>query len=226
MVNSVFDFEKEINIKKQKLQEIILLALSFCIVPITNIVISVSGEERAVYNSLSRLAWVEHLFPLVILFGLVNFTTYIYGMYQVLQTGQYKTGWKKFMYVLSGLGVATITAGLSVPAYYRPDDPYYVMLRTIHMIMCIIGIVFFYLAIILLAATTYKRNKRQFIIEMAIIVIMAISAAYAVLEINDTDSYCTTSSIAQIYIFSLYNIVLSLFMIFNTTFKVEAKIEE
>ncbi len=220
-MKNIFDPNANTEIKKQRLQEIILLVVSFVIVPIISMIVITSGSDRAIYTSISRLAWVDNLFPLILFWGLINMGNFIYALVLTVKAGGYTMPWKKFFIIFAAVGALLMTVGVSIPAYYDPSNARLVALRTAHTVISTTGFSLFYVLMVIMAITILKRNKRQGWLSIAIVAFMIAGGAFAIVEANDAASYCTTSAVSQIFFFGLYNTYMAIQYFFMTTFKPE-----
>lgn len=218
-MRQIFDYSKEVKIKNQNTQYIILAILSFVIVPIINVGVTFAGGERPISTSLSRIAWPQGLFPLALFAGGLNFGLFLYGLYHILESGRYAKWFKKLLYAIAGFGVLIITVGLSIPAYYEPDDAHLTALRTAHTSLCAPGFFMPFFVLIFVAVTSYKRNLMQGLTETGILAFMLIICVYAITQANDKDSYCVTSAVSQILMLSSYSAAATIFTFLNNMIK-------
>ena len=205
-------------IKNQKVQELILFIYSFIVVPIISILVINSGEQSALYNSLSRLAWPENLLWLVLIWGLIDFTCFFYALKMTLDSACYTKKWQNLFYGLTIVSCLLLIIGISIPAYNEPD-PFVQTLRSIHTGFATVGIAGFLFVLIIMTITIYKRNERQFYLSLGIVCFIIISGVFALVKVSDPSSYCHVSAPAQIYIFSMYNIAMTINYFTNTLIK-------
>lgn len=213
--------EKKQAANRTMLMEVALLLTTFVLVPIISIVIVTSGEQRAIYNSISRLAWPEGKLALVFLWGIINMGNYAFALKLALDAGGYTKKWKRMFAVMTALCALFISVGICFPAYPE-QEPKLIMLRTVHSALCIIGLAGFFITIIVLTATLYKRNKRQFALSLSMLLFIFIGGIFSILEVNDSTSYCLTSSVAQIFMFGMFNAMLTIEYFLMTVFPNEA----
>jgi len=202
-------FTEPIAIKNQRVKEIVLFVCAFVIVPIFSILVISSGEQTALYNSLSRLAWPENLLWLVLLWGAVEFACFFYATKMAVDVAGYTKKWKMLFYGVTALSCILLIIGISIPAYNDPD-PNVQMLRSIHTGFCTVGIFGFLVTLIIMTITLFKRNLRQFYLSLGVLCFLVISGVFALVEISDPSSYCHVSAPAQIYIFSMYNVAMTI----------------
>ena len=197
------------NIKNQKVKELVLIIYSFIIVPIVSIIVISSGKESALYNSLSRIAWPENLLWLVLLWGAIEFGCFYFALNMTLERAQYVKKWQYVFYIMTTISCVLLIVGISIPAYNEPDL-YVQMLRSIHTGFATVGIAGFLFVLITITITLFKRNLRQFYISLGMVCFIIISGVFALVEVSDPSRYCHVSAPAQIYIFSMYNIAMTL----------------
>lgn len=202
-------FVEATSIKNQKTKEIILFACSFVIVPIVSILVICSGKESALYNSLSRIAWPENLLWLVLLWGAIDFGCFFFATKMTVDSAEYTKKWKNIFYAMTAVSCVLLIVGISIPAYNEPDS-YIQMLRSVHTGFATVGMVGFLFVLITMTITLYKRNIRQFYLSLGLLCFLIISGVFALVKVSDPSSYCHVSAPAQIYIFSMYNIAMTI----------------
>lgn len=202
----IFDLDTNNTIKKQNVHEVILPLITFILVPLISIITTFAGADRPIYTSYSRIAWVDGYFPLILFVGGINMFAFLYGLILVLKIGGYSKNWKKLFISISSIAILFLTVGLSIPAYYEPDDKYLTMLRSMHTGFATPGFFGYLIVLIIFTITLFFRNTAQAWLNVFALCFMCMAAAYAIFEVNDEESYCVTSSIAQIFVFSLYNV--------------------
>ncbi len=209
-------------IENQKIKELALLLYSFVLVPIISILVISSGEASALYNSLSRIAWPENLLWLVLLWGAIDFGCFFFALKMTLDSAQYSKKWQILFYAMTIASCVLLIVGISIPAYNEPD-PYVQMLRSIHTGFATVGIAGFLFVLIGMVITLYKRNLRQFYLSLAMVCFLIVSGVFALVCVSDPSSYCHVSAPAQIYIFSMYNIIMTINYFTMTLFKREER---
>ena len=110
---------------------------------------------------------------------------------------------------MTTISCVLLIVGISIPAYNEPDL-YVQTLRSIHTGFATVGIAGFLFVLITITITLFKRNLRQFYISLGMVCFIIISGVFALVEVSDPSSYCHVSAPAQIYIFSMYNIAMTL----------------
>ena len=196
-------------IKNQKVKEIVLFVYAFIVVPIFSIIVISSGKQSALYNSLSRLAWPENLLWLVLLWGAVDFACFFYATKMAVDASGYTKKWQAVFFSVTAVSCLLLIIGISIPAYNEPD-PNVQMLRSIHTGFCAVGIFGFLVTLIIMTITLYKRNMRQFYLSLGVLCFILISGIFALVKISDPSSYCHVSAPAQIYVFSMYNVAMTI----------------
>ena len=192
-------------IKNQKTHEIIASALVFFAIPIVNCFIITSGEQSALYNSLSRLAWPEGLLWLIYIWGVLNVGCFVYSTQLVLKAGGYSRKWQLIVITMEVVAAILITVGVSLPSYVDRDGVY-LALRTIHTLISSLGFFGFYLILVVMTITFFKRNKRQAILSAFMNAFILIVGIFGLVEVSDPNSYCHVSSPAQVLLFDLFNV--------------------
>jgi len=205
-MKQIFDLNLDCSLKKEKLHNFLLPLLSFILIPLISILTTFAGADRPVFTSYSRIAWVDGYFPLILFVGALNMFTFLYGLILVLKIGGYTKNWKKLLITISSFAILLLTTGLSIPAYYEPNDEYLTMLRSMHTGFATPGFFGYLFVLIIFTITLFFRNSTQAWINVFGLCFMCMAAAYAIFEVNDENSYCVTSSISQIFVFALYNI--------------------
>ncbi len=208
-LNGIFDSSADTSIKKENLQEKIMLILTFIIVPIASILVTVAASDRPVSTSMSRIAWVDKQFFLVLLWGALNMGNYIYSMVLVVKKGGYSKGWKKFFIISAAVAAAVMTIGLSIPAYYSETDIKLQQMRTAHVVISGAGFFYYVAEAYILALTLIKRNKDQFFISVGMMSFTVIGGIYSLVYVNDPTGYCFCSTISQLFLFGMSNFFLA-----------------
>lgn len=206
---TIFDENADKTIKKQKLQETIMLLLTFVVVPIASILITLAASDRPVSTSMSRIAWVDKQFFLVLLWGFLNMANYIYSMILVVKIGGYSKGWKKFFIISASVAAAVMTIGLSIPAYYSETDLKLQQMRTAHVVISGAGFFYYVAEVCFLALTLFKRNRDQFLLSVGMASFIIIGGIYSLVFVNDPTGYCFCSTITQLFLFGTSNFFLA-----------------
>lgn len=192
-------------IKAQKVQEIVASALAFLLVPIANCLIITAGKQSALYNSLSRLAWPEGLLWLIYIWGALNIGSFVYSTRLALKAGGYTKRWRRVIVTTEIVMATLLTVGISIPAYVDRGEAY-LTLRTIHTSISAVGFFGFYLVLVLMTITFFKRNERQATISAFVNAFILIVGVFGLVKVSDPASYCHVSAPAQILIFDLFNV--------------------
>lgn len=198
--------------KHQKAHEISLILSVFVLVPILSVVIATRGDMRAVNKSLSWLAYRENNLALVYFWGIANITAFFYALRLTVDAGCYTKRWRKFLFSLAIISCVILTIGISVPYLDgERDEVYkYFVMRKIHNTMSTIGLVMFFITLIAVLLSTYFRNKRQFALSMGMLGFIFISSITAITQANVVPGPCFVSSVAQIYMFSVFSVALAI----------------
>lgn len=198
--------------RHQKAHEIALIINVFVIVPIISIVIATRGDVRAVNKSLSWLAYREDYLALVYIWGLINMTAFFYALRLVVDVGCYSKKCRGLLFALAITSCVILTVGVSVPYLEGEGEEVYkyFVMRKIHNSLSTLGLVLFFITVVCVLLSTYFRNKRQFALSMGMLCFILISSICAITQANAVPGPCFVSSIAQIYMFSLFCIALAI----------------
>lgn len=218
----IFDLNNELPLsisKHQKLYEIMLMIYSCIIMPALSAIVATRGEDRAIYKSLSYLAYTEGHMALIYLWGLCFFIGYFFALTLILYSGGYTKKWKIVFYSLAAISTLVIVTGLSVPWLHVEGElaPKYDSLRQIHNNLSALGFILVVATTILLFLSTFFRNYRQGLISLGIVGYLFITSFVAIKEANIVPGPCPVSAIAQIYIFSTILFVMFLQYAFMRT---------
>lgn len=196
----------------KKIYEIILLVAVFIIVPAISIVIATRGEMRAVNKSLSWLAYRENGLAIVILWGIMNIAVFFYALRLTLDAGKYSKNARIFFFALAIASSIILTIGIFIPYLDGEGDEVhkYDVLRKVHNTLSTIGLVLFFVTTIMVLCSTYLRNKRQFALSVGLLLFILISSIGAITQANIVPGRCFVSSLAQIYMFNMFSIALTL----------------
>lgn len=216
---NIFDLNNELPLsisKHQKLYEIMLMIYSCIIMPALSAIVATRGEDRAIYKSLSYLAYTEGHMALIYLWGLCFFVGYFFALTLILYLGGYTKKWKMVFYSLAAISTVVLVTGLSVPWLHVEGElaPKYDRLRVIHNNLSTLGFVLVVVTTILLFLSTLFRNLRQGMISLGVAGYLFITSFVAIKEANIVPGPCPVSAIAQIYIFSTILFVMFLQYVF------------
>ena len=206
---NIFDKNADTAVKNQSLQEKIMLVLTFIVVPVASILITLVASDRPVSTSMSRIAWVDKKFVFVLLWGLLNMGNYIYSMVLTVKKGGYSKGWKKFFIVSASVAAAIMTIGLSIPAYYSETDVKLQQMRTAHVIISGAGFFYYVAEVFFVALTLLWRNKNQFFLSIGMACFIAIGGIFSLIYVNDPTGYCFCSTATQLFLFGASNFFLA-----------------
>lgn len=216
---NIFDLNNELPLsisKHQKLYEIMLMIYSCIIMPSLSAIVATRGEDRAIYKSLSYLAYTEGHMALIYLWGLCFFVGYFFALTLILYSGGYTKKWKMVFYSLATISTVVLVTGLSVPWLHVEGElaPKYDRLRVIHNNLSTLGFILVVVTTILLFLSTLFRNLSQGMISLGVAGYLFITSFVAIKEANIVPGPCPVSAIAQIYIFSTILFVMFLQYVF------------
>ena len=216
---NLFDLNNELPLsisKHQKLYEIMLMIYSCIIMPALSAIVATRGEDRAIYKSLSYLAYTEGHMALIYLWGLCFFVGYFFALTLILYSGGYTKKWKIVFYSLAAISTVVLVTGLSVPWLHVEGElaPKYDRLRVIHNNLSTLGFILVVVTTILLFLSTLFRNLSQGMISLGVAGYLFITSFVAIKEANIVPGPCPVSAIAQIYIFSTILFVMFLQYVF------------
>ena len=225
-MNKVVIFQEPEVIKNRKIHNIVLGLLVFIITPIFNILVISSGEQSALYNSLSRLAWPEKLLWLIYIWGLVNSATFIYSSILVSKAAGYTKTWKRLFVIIALCSLLLMTVGISIPSYADRGE-YYEKLRTIHTAISCVGFFGHYIVILIMIGTLWTKYKKQALVLSVLAGFTLIFGVFSLTSVYDPTSYCTISAPAQILIFCLFHVDVGItYYLFSMDNKPTQKVEE
>ena len=196
-------FEAPTPIAHSKMHEYICTAITFVALPIVNCLIICAGKQSALYNSISRLAWPEGLLWLVYIWGILNIACFAYATHLALFAGGYTKRWRKIILTLEIVAAFLMTAGVSIPSYPYEEFKYLAM-RTFHTAISSVGFFGFFIVLLVLSITMFKRNKRQAILSLAFNAFILIVGLFFLIKVTDPTSYCHVSAPSQMLIFDLF----------------------
>ena len=202
-------FQQPVPLRNGKTHEIVSGVLVFVILPIFSCLITLVGEESALYNSLSRLAWPEGYLWLIYLWGILNIGCFAYVLELLVRAGGYTTRYHKLFVAMEIAAALVMTAGVSIPAYHDRGQ-YYLTLQTIHTAISAVGFVGFYLVLLAITGTLFFRWPRQAMVSALGNAFILIVGIYGIFTVTDPNSYCHISSIMQVLLFDLFNVSLLL----------------
>lgn len=188
--------------KLLKIKEVLVLLFTLVIGPIVSILVCTSTGERPIYTSLSRIAWPGGKLALAYFVATIALLCFFAAVKLALYGNGFSILTNRIFTILTILVALFIIVGLSIPAYYEVNDELN-KLRTIHCIICAIGIGLMILTMFTLMILCGLRNKEQLIISIFMICASIIAGVFAFLECNDKDSYCQTSAVTEIFLFAL-----------------------
>lgn len=192
--------------------EIVLIALVFVIVPIISVVIATRGDMRAVEKSLSWLGYREDYLALVYFWGLLNIVAFVYALKMLVDAGKYTSSARRIIYALTAISCLILLIGVSVPYLDGTGDEVakFNLMRKIHNAFSTVGLVMFFVVVIGISISTLARNKRQFAISMGMLAFVLITSILLITQANVVGSRCQVTAIAQVYMFSAFEVVLGI----------------
>ena len=184
---NIFDLNNELPLsisKHQKLYELMLMIYSCIIMPALSAIVATRGEDRAIYKSLSHLAYTEGHMALIYLWGLCFFIGYFFALTLILYLGGYTKKWKMVFYSLAAISTVVLVTGLSVPWLHVEGElaPKYDRLRVIHNNLSALGFILVIATTIILFLSTLFRNYRQGLISLGIVGYLFITSFVAIKE--------------------------------------------
>ena len=195
--------------KHRKVHEIVMLLLTFVLMPIVSILIvtltASSVGLRVVETTVSMLAWFNGKLPEIYVWGALNLALYVYLLKLNLDAQQYSKFMKILFYVATGLAMAILLVGLSLPFTEEPS-----ITHSLHNTFAIIGFSMTAGILIVFCATSFWRNFKQGIIINAMICFFVISGVFAIPQVNAPESKSFVTAAAQMYIFSMMHVIMAL----------------
>ena len=196
-------------IKRESLLSFLLALFMFVITPAVSLFVITRGEQTALYNSMSRLAWAENLLAPIYICGALNLLTFIFAEYLALKKIGFAKLLKIVFVVLTTLIVLTNIVGLGIPCRFT-DEPRDVFLRTIHIKVSTAGFISIYVIIILFTITVWFCDRKIALFGTLADIFTAICGTFALLQVNDPTSFVVVSAPAQICLFTLYSISMAM----------------
>lgn len=195
--------------KHEKVHEIVMLLLTFVVMPIVSILIvtltASSVGLRVVETTVSMLAWFNGKLPEVYVWGTLNLALYVYLLKLNLDAEQYSKAMKVLFFVATGLAITILLVGLSLPFTKEPS-----IFHSLHNTFAIVGFAFVAGILVVLCLTTFFRNVKQGLIINALICFFIITGVFSIPQINSptSDSFITAG--AQMYVFAMMHVILAL----------------
>lgn len=225
-MNKIIIFQEPEEIKNRKIHNIIVGLLVFIFTPIINILVISAGEQSALYNSLSRLAWPEKLLWLIYIWGIINSGTFIYSTILASKAAGYTKKWTRLFIIIALCSLLLMTVGISIPSYADRGE-YYQMLRTIHTSISSVGFFGHYIVILIMIGTLWTKYKKQALVLSLLAGFTLIFGVFSLTSVYDPTSYCTISAPAQILIFCLFHVDVAItYYLFSMDNKPTQKTEE
>ncbi len=208
----LFDYSKPLPKyleKHGKLHGILMMLLTFVVVPIVSILIVTltagSVGLRVVQTTVSMLAWFNGKLAEVYIWGLINMALYAYLLVLNLDSQRYAKPAKIAFYVLFGLSAVILLTGLSL----RFTEEH-TLSHILHNDLAITG---FVLAVVLLIAfiiTQFWRNLTQAVIMTAFLCFFVITGVFSIPQVNSPDADAIITAASQMYIFAMMHVLFAL----------------
>ena len=202
-------FERRKPIRKEKLLTILLAAFLFVITPGVSLLIITRGEQSALYNSLSRLAWAESLFVPLLLCVLLNMFTFAFAEILALKKVGFTKPIRIVFLILTALVFVTRIVGLSIPCRFT-NDPHDVALRNAHITVSMASFISIFAVVLLITAAVWFFDRRLALFATLADLFTIICGLFALYQLRDPTSFVVTSAPAQVCLFTLYNISMSM----------------
>lgn len=202
----------------RKLHNILVPLLTFVVCPIISILLIATNGANLVTTSISKLGWQygggvfdgtlnNRLLPLVFAWGVVNLALITYTLKLTLDGGRYSKASKVILYTLLGIGIVLLLVGISVPFINDELHEHYVM-RKVHNAFATVGFCMFAVMLIVLSAMTFFRNKLQAMLSSSAMAFLIITGIFAVIMVNSPEKRTFITASAQMYIFTMFHILL------------------
>ncbi len=211
--------------RHKNVHDVISLILTLVIIPIYSCITTHTAEwaggTRAVFNSLSSLAYVEGQLIWVIIWGILNVGTFVYLI--ILNT--FDSGLNKYikwlLIVCAFIGLALLSTSASIPYTYGTtekdllNNKYHNFFA--HWGFGVIVVVFCLYALILAF-----RSLKQFKFTGLVFVFVMTIVLYILFEANEKDiSRSDISAISQVVTFLTFNAYLTFCYFTNRLFKID-----
>ncbi len=195
--------------KHGKIHEIVMMLLSFIIVPIVSIIIitltSQSVGLRVVQTTVSMLAWFNGKLAEIYIWGIINIALYAYLLVLNLDFEKYAKPVKIAFYVAFGLSVVILLTGLSIRFTEEQS-----LSHTLHNDFAIIGFVLAVVVFIAFVITQFWRNRTQAIIMSAFLCFFVITGVFSIPQVNSPDADAIITAATQMYVFAMIHVLLAL----------------
>ncbi len=208
----MFDYSKPLPMyleKHGKLHGILMMLLTFVLMPITSILIVTltckSVGLRVVQTTVSMLVWFNGKFAEVYVWGILNLALYFYLLKLNLDSQQYSKPAKTFFYTMFATSVVVLLTGLSLEFTDGPS-----LKHTLHNAFAIIGFSMSVALLLLFVVTTFWRNKTQAAIMAAFMCFFVISGVFSIPQVNAPDSRAFITAATQMYVFAMIHILFAL----------------
>ena len=198
-------FEPPKPIRKEGLLTFILAAFMLIVTPAVSLFVITRGEQSALYNSLSRLAWSEHLFVPILICILLNMFTFAFAEVLALKKIGFTKPMKIIFLTLTAIIFVVGIVGLSIPCRFT-KDPHDVALRNAHITVSMASFISIFVVVLLITAAVWFFNRRLALFTTLVDVFTIGCGLFALYQLRDPTSFVVTSAPAQVCILTLYNI--------------------
>lgn len=198
-------FEQPKTIRKEGLLIFILAGFVFIITPAVSLFVITRGEQSALYNSLSRLAWSENLFAPIFICILLNMFTFAFAEVLALKKIGFVKPMKIIFLTLTAVVFVAGVVGLSIPCRFT-NDPHDVALRDAHISVSMSSFISIFVVVLLITAAVWFFNRRLALLATLVDVFTILCGLFALYQLRDPTSFVVTSAPAQVCILTLYNI--------------------
>lgn len=210
--------------KRGKIHEIIMLLLTFVVVPLISILTitlpCLSVDLTVVQTTASQLMWFHGKFAEMAIWGVVNFGLYAYLLKLNLDAQQYSKPAKIIIYTLFALGVVTSVAGVSIPFPRNySDNP---LLHQAHNILVTFGFVMLVFVCLLFSLSTWARNVKQGAMMTSVMTFLLMTMIWAIPQVNDPAAHTFVTVATQMYVLAMLHITYTLNYFFAKLLKNKA----
>ena len=202
-------FEPPKPIRKESLLTFILAAFVLIVTPAVSLFVITRGERSALYNSLSRLAWSEHLFVPILICVLLNMFTFAFAEILALKKIGFTKPMKITFLTLTAIIFVVGIVGLSIPCRFT-NDPHDVALRDAHITTSMASFISIFVVVLLITAAVWLFNRRLALFTTLVDVFTIGCGLFALYQLRDPTSFVVTSAPAQVCLLILYNVSMSM----------------
>ena len=202
-------FEQPKPLRKESLLTFILAAFVFIVSPAVSLFVITRGEQSALYNSLSRLAWSEHLFAPVLICVLLNMLTFAFAEVLALKKIGFTKPMRIIFLALTAVVFVAGIVGLSIPCRFT-KDPHDVALRDAHITVSMASFISIFVVVLLITAAVWFFNRRLALLATLVDAFTILCGLFALYQLRDPTSFVVTSAPAQVCLLILYNVSMSM----------------